>query len=489
MTTNASRATVDFDAFARDLQQPPAPAQVPVQGVAPVQAPAAAKADPLAELARIVGQDDPFRALLQARDSRVDAAARGRIEPSFGDGPVQARSAQVQAHTPVHAQAPAHQAAQQLASPTDAFDQYLASVDHGAYADSQGAYPDPDAAEFAPNDADDRVRSLERPRKRNRLVSVGAGLSVLALCVTGALAWRGLHGQSGSSGGVPTILADTAPLKIAPQKSDGVEIPDQNKQIYERTAKDGQIRIVNREEQPLDVAQAARAALGNGEGGATPGSAAPAAAPQPAQQGGLGDSLGEPRRVRTVSVKPDTPPPPPQREASAEATTPSVIPTMTLPGATSDGASASPSLRQRATRLPPPVATTPVAEAPAAAPPEPAPAPAPRVKAPQRVAAVAPEATSAIAAPPPVAAAPSAGGGGYAVQLGVRTSESEAQAAFRQMQGKYSQLSGQPALIRQAEVNGKTIYRVRVGPLGKTEATSLCTQLQGAGGQCFVAKN
>jgi cell division protein FtsN len=57
------------------------------------------------------------------------------------------------------------------------------------------------------------------------------------------------------------------------------------------------------------------------------------------------------------------------------------------------------------------------------------------------------------------------------------------------MQGKYSQLSGQPALIRQAEVNGKTIFRVRVGPLGKTEAAALCTQLQGAGGQCFVAKN
>ncbi|KQP41379.1 sporulation protein [Methylobacterium sp. Leaf104] len=488
MTTNASRATVDFDAFARDLQQPQAPAPVPAQAPAPVQAPGAAKADPLAELARIVGQDDPFRALLQARDARTDAAARGRIEPSFVDAPAQAR-------TQSYAQAPAHQAAPHPVSPTDAFDQYLASVDNGAYADTQSGYPDPNAAEFAPNDADDRVRPLERPRKRSRLVSVGAGLSVLALCVTGALAWRGLHGHSGTGGGVPTILADTAPLKIAPQKSDGVEIPDQNKQIYERAAKDGQIRIVNREEQPLDVAQAARAALGSGEGGATPGSAAPTAAPAPAQQGGLADSLGEPRRVRTVSVKPDTPPPPPQREASAEATaTPtSVIPTMTLPGASGDGATASPSLRQRASRLPPPVATIPVAETPAATPQEPAPAPAPRVKAPQRVAAVAPEATSAIAAPPPVTAAPAAaasgGAGGYAVQLGVRTSESEAQAAFRQMQGKYSQLSGQPALIRQAEVNGKTIYRVRVGPLGKAEAASLCTQLQGAGGQCFVAKN
>ncbi|HEX8376033.1 MAG TPA: SPOR domain-containing protein, partial [Geminicoccaceae bacterium] len=74
-------------------------------------------------------------------------------------------------------------------------------------------------------------------------------------------------------------------------------------------------------------------------------------------------------------------------------------------------------------------------------------------------------------------------------QLGVRTSQAEAQAAFKQMQGKFSQLNSQPALIRQAEVNGKTIFRVRVGPLGKDEATSLCSQLQGAGGQCFVAKN
>ncbi|MCJ2033313.1 SPOR domain-containing protein [Methylobacterium sp. J-068] len=472
MTTNASRATVDFDAFARDLQQPqPSPKAQPQ-----------AKADPLAELARIVGQDDPFRALLQARDARADAVSqRARVEPSFGEAPAQ----------PAQAYAPPPQAG----SPTDAFDQYLASVDHGAYHDGQGPYPDANAAEFAPNDADARVRPLERPRQRNRLVSVGAGLGVLALCVTGALAWRGLHGSHGGGNGVPTILADTAPLKIAPQKADGVEIPDQNKQIYDRTAKDGQIRIVNREEQPLDVAQAARAALGSGEGSATPGSAAPTAQVQPSQgqpsQGGLADSLGEPRRVRTVSVKPDTPPPPPQREASAEttATPPSVIPTMTLPGATNDGAAVG-SLRQRATRLPPPAITTPVAEAPAATPTEPAPAPAPRVKAPQRVAAVAPEATSAIASPAPaVTAAPVSGGGGYVVQLGVRTSEGEAQAAFRQMQGKYSQLSGQPTLIRQAEVNGKTIYRVRVGPLGKTEASNLCTQLQGAGGQCFVAKN
>ncbi len=472
MTTNASRGPVDFDAFARDLQHPRPAAMGPEAGRADAVKPESGRSDPLAELARIVGQDDPFRALLEARDSRgtaASASARGRIEPSFVDAPVPPAPAFTD-----RAPAPVHPAA----IPADAFDQYLASVDQGGDHDD-GLQPD--AAAFDSHDAADRGRSAERPRHRSRLVSVGAGLGVLAVCVTGALAWRGLHGSHGGSGGVPTILADTAPLKIAPQKADGVEIPDQNKQIYDRTAKDGQIRIVNREEQPLDVTQAARAAGRTGEGGATPGNATPQ------QTGTLTESLGEPRRVRTVSVKPDTPPPQPAPEAAAAAPV-SPIPTMTLPGG--DGSTATASARPRpgrAAAMSAPI-PTPVAEAPAPEPVVPAPAPV-RAKAPQRVAAVTPEATSALPTPPAAKAAAAPPAGSFSVQLGVRTSESEAQAAFKQMQGKFSQLSGQPALIRQAEVNGKTIYRVRVGPLGKTEATTLCTELQGAGGQCFVAKN
>ncbi|TXM88223.1 SPOR domain-containing protein, partial [Methylobacterium sp. WL103] len=104
-------------------------------------------------------------------------------------------------------------------------------------------------------------------------------------------------------------------------------------------------------------------------------------------------------------------------------------------------------------------------------------------------AAVAPEASAPVEAPATTATVSTAAVGGFSVQLGVRTSAKDAQAAFREMQGKYGQLAGKPELIRQAEVNGKTIFRVRVGPLAKAEATSLCTELQGAGGQCFVAKN
>lgn len=476
MTTNASRAPVDFDAFARDLQPttPPQP-----------QAQPAAKPDPLAELARIVGQDDPFRALLEARDSRTAPQPQGqggRREPSFHDeAPAAAHSAHAEAPAAyatapaAYAQHPHYQTAPESeatlsAHPADAFDQYLASVDQSAYAD--GVH-DPRGSEAYAPEQDDRLnRAAERPRQRSRLVSVGAGLGVLVVCVTGALTWRGLHSSQGD-GTVPTILADKAPLKIAPQKADGVEIPDQNKQIYDRNAKDGQIRIVNREEQPVDVAQAARSAQRAGEGGATPSTG------QGGNTGPLTETLGEPRRVRTVSVKPDTPPPPPQREASAAQ---SVIPTMTLPG--DNSGSTNGSMHPRVGKLP----TSTPATADEAASPEQA-APAPRVKAPQRVNAVAPDATSALPTPAPVPAASTAPISGYSVQLGVRTSEAEAQAAFKQMQGKFSQLSGKPALIRQAEVSGKTIYRVRVGPLAKAEATTLCTELQGAGGQCFVAKN
>ena len=474
--TNASRAPVDFDAFARDLQQPsPAP-----RGVEP----AAQKPDPLAELARIVGQDDPFRALLAARDDRrgpaaltQDPAHRNRQEPSFEPeaGPQAAAYAEPPRNTPA-----------------DAFDQYLASVDHGSeqqarYAEAEAAYQD-GAGEAEAYDQ----RSLKRVKPRRRLVTVGAGVAVLVVAVTGALTYKGLS-RGGGSGGVPVIQADTSPVKVAPKVADGVEIPDQNRQIYEPKAKDNQIRIVNREEQPLDVAQAARAAQGQERSGqdrgetanVTPGSAS-------------FDAFGQPRKVRTVVVRPDTPPAAAPREAQAEAAPVSPVPTMTLPGEDQPAARAKPARMaaastpqmptQTATQqpaAPPPasVQTPPVAERTPAAP-----APA-KPKAPQRVAAVAPEASAPVEAPVTTATVSNAAVGGFSVQLGVRTSAKEAQTAFREMQGKYSQLAGKPELIRQAEVNGKTIFRVRVGPLAKAEATSLCTELQGAGGQCFVAKN
>ncbi|KTS10946.1 sporulation protein [Methylobacterium radiotolerans] len=457
--TNASRAQVDLDALARDLRQD--------KGQTPQ---ASGKADPLAELARIVGQDDPFRALLAARDEmRAVAPAapqqagwNARVEPSF-----------------------APEAAK--ATPADAFDQYLASVEQDTHREGPGY-----AAESGPTaTGDDETyadsRALRRANPRRRLVSVGAGVAVVAIAVTGALTYKGL--SNSGHGGVPVVQADSTPLKVAPKVADGVEIPDQNRQIYDpKGKKDGQIKIVNREEQPLDVAEAARAAQGpsqptGAQGGTTPGN-------------GPFEAFGEPRRVRTVAVKPEAPPAPPREQQAADAG-PAPIPTMVLP---SDEPAAPPPakskpVRQTAAAMPAATAT-PVDAQPEAAVEQPAPKPVavkPPPKAAQRIAAVAPPGA---AAPDTTAstttdddAVKSGPVSGFSVQLGVRSSAAEAKAAFRQMQAKYSQLAGKPELIRQAEVNGKTIYRVRVGPLEKAQAASLCSALQGEGGQCFVAKN
>jgi cell division protein FtsN len=43
--------------------------------------------------------------------------------------------------------------------------------------------------------------------------------------------------------------------------------------------------------------------------------------------------------------------------------------------------------------------------------------------------------------------------------------------------------------IRSAEVNGRSVYRVRVGNMSREEAVSLCEKLKADGGSCFVAKN
>lgn len=77
------------------------------------------------------------------------------------------------------------------------------------------------------------------------------------------------------------------------------------------------------------------------------------------------------------------------------------------------------------------------------------------------------------------------------VQLGAPGSESEARASFAALQRRFGdQLSGESPTIRRAELgNGRTVYRLRVGPYSREDAAEKCQALQAAGGQCFVARN
>ncbi len=108
-----------------------------------------------------------------------------------------------------------------------------------------------------------------------------------------------------------------------------------------------------------------------------------------------------------------------------------------------------------------------------------------------QVAAADPVATSTTTAS--AAATPAAkADGAYAVQLAAPGSEQEAQSMSTRLQAKYtSELDGLQPTIHQADVNGRSIYRVRVSGLSKADAVALCVKLKAAGGDaaCFVAKN
>lgn len=567
--------------------------------------------DPLAELARIVGQDDPFKAMFADKRAPAPAGSApsvpappgyapagapltgGRIEPSLDAllRDLDARSAPRPAAAAPMAAAPVTPVASS-ATPSqdmlDEFDRLLQSELRGTAGPSASAQAgtghsiadvhelrtdDLMASRFEPEtetvprhdgtatgprdlDADDAgarhhepdlsarhldetftdasrtgyaaqddypepptgpqedMRSLEPQQPRKGLVIACVLLGVAALGIGAIVGLRGMSGPSGGagSGEVPIVRAETGPAKVQPQNPGGVEIPNQNKQIYERTPepKPADTRVVTREEQPMDVQATARAAarvILPPPG--TPASSTPAVEPSGTPANGNGGqlasvppaganpqaanpqaALGEPRRVRTISVRPDgTIAPSPG--STTVASLPPVAPTAPAPRpVVAPPVSSQPVASEPVSSQPPPA--QPVATAPRAAPPRPA-APAPTPAAPERVqtAAASPSAPVSLRPAAAPAAAPAATGSGFMVQLGAPGSEAEARSSFASLQRRYAdQLAGESPTIRRADLgNGRTVYRLRVGPFSSEDAAQKCEALKAAGGQCFVARN
>lgn len=467
------RFAVDLSEIERQIAQ--------AQG-APSQPASATRNDPLAELARIVGQDDPFQTLLaNDRPTRPRNQANAGLDDLFATRDEPAPAPNV-AHFPVRHAAPAapayhhddYQPSQAHApQPAYAYQEPEHAQGHDAYAAGaydQGYYDDQDGQAYEPADQMEYAPQ-EKPRSRKGMVLVGALVGAVVIGGGGAYLLGG-NSTSFSGGEPPLIQASNEPTKVQPQNPGGVEIPNQNKQIYER-ANQTDTKVVSHEEQPVDVKQAVRMNSGEATG----------ATGQPARQASNGMNLGEPRKVRTVTIRPDGSVVQPETvHARAPA---GALPTMSLPAAAQPNAPAS-----RVT--PQAVASTPAAATPAPKPAPVAATPAPAASTPAPAASTPASGASPqrVASAQPVAVAPaSEATGGFAVQLGVSGSEGDAQAAFERFQKKFSDLDGKSALIRKAEVNGNTVYRVRVGPMSRDEASSLCSKLQGQGGQCFVAKN
>ncbi|HEX2137724.1 MAG TPA: hypothetical protein VHG30_17825, partial [Microvirga sp.] len=276
------RFAVDLDEIERQLAGAQAAA-------AHAQAPA--RNDPLSELARIVGQDDPFQSILAS-----DRAPRGAGQPAGLDdlfvhrderGPRQPAQEPRGSYSP---EPPADLDAYEEQS--QSYRGYRPEAEGDDYA--RGAYDDGDYGD-PEGEEQDRVPPRNYPKRTSRktLLTVGAVVGAAALGVGAALMVKGPSGML-SGGEPPLVKATNEPAKVQPQSPGGVEFPNQNKQIYERAGQEAQTRIVDREEQPVDVHQATRAAS------AEPTGAMPGQGPV-----GAGLSLGEPRKVRTISIRPD----------------------------------------------------------------------------------------------------------------------------------------------------------------------------------------
>jgi SPOR domain len=468
---------------------------------------ASSKSDPLAELARIVGQDDPFRALLAEEgpgSQRPGSGVGGRREPLFDyPGSEQGGATDYgsrgnladddRGYPEAYRQPPVALTREEEAILYGHGGHSYAgdAHDHGRYYDDAG-----DGAEvyeaFAP----------EPPRRRRKVVMAAAAtVAVVALAGVGVWTLRS-GGPSGLDGDPPVVKAETGPSKIAPQNPGGIDIPNQNKKIYEPGAQDTQTRVVNREEQPIDLRQAIRAGAPAPDSAsgtapvrlspAVPANVASGVAPSLQGSGNaIAGFLGEPRRVRTVSIRPDGTVIPPDAGAaarSAVAAPPAAAAPDPRAAATSGALALPPSLRPRDATPP---ATAP-RSASGAAPDQSVGAPlqitpdSARPKSEPRLAAAPP---AAVREPTETSAAPAASPG-FTVQLGVRGTDREARHAFEQFQQRHAgDLSGFSPLIVQAEIDGKTAYRVRVGPMSRNDATSLCVRLKASGGQCFVANN
>jgi len=456
--------------------------------------------DPLAELARLIGQNDPFGEY--ARDQQRPQAAPERAAPATAtlqwdfDRPTATyaeRDPLAEAHAETSAYADPHGEAGHDA------DYYAAAPEgHEQYAHEQYPY-DPNNPQYAHEEQDfyDDVP----PSRRRTGILVIAGIFALAVIGTaGAFGYRAIFGAPGASGPPPVIKADTTPSKIVPA---GPASDASNKLITDRVNDPAQgERLVSREEKPVEINDG-QAAMGPTTGQVD---GQPGAAPAPI---GTGVVATEPKKVRTIAIHPDgtmvaeaTPPaeaaqPPAEPVAPPLATTPepaepAVAPPVPAPQQPARAARPQTIPEHAAARPAParPAPAAPVAHRAVAASNAPlslnpnAPTPH-RAAAPTRTASAAP---TPLAAPAPRAART----GGYAVQVSSQRSEAEAQAAFRGLQGKFpNQLGGRPLMIHRVDLGSRGVYyRAMVGPFANAAAASqLCSSLKAAGGQCIVQKN
>jgi hypothetical protein len=318
---------------------------------------------------------------------------------------------------------------------------------HDEDAHGNGHYADEEAS-FDPGlDAGLEQIYDDPPRRRGGLATALALIGCAMLGTAGAYAYRSFHGPQVMAGPPPVITADYAtPTKIVPTQAGDAQA---GKSIQDRIADAGREQVVSRQEEPvaekdLGTQAVPRVVL---PAPVAPVPFAPQRPPMAAQQAAPAapgaPAATEPRKVHTVTIRPDGT----EVAAPAPSASRGVAPAARVPGG--------------------PMSLDPQAQDSVAAP-----APKPRVA----------------AAPPPAAG----GSGGLMVQLSSQKSEAEAAASFRSLQAKFpDQLAERSPIIRRADLGSKGVfYRTMVGPfVSAQEASQFCASYKAAGGQCVVPSN
>ncbi|MBV9394501.1 MAG: SPOR domain-containing protein [Methylobacteriaceae bacterium] len=463
-SANKLRSEIDVAEFERRLRAPAA---------------STTYEDPLAELARLVDAknqsgDDPFRELFaaprQAPERRAPAApALGRQRAFFADlrGSLDHEQA---AELPPDATP---------SQPPVAASEFAAEEEYGdpaAWADQEAAYAEPQI----------RVQRSRRP-----LYAMGA---IVCAGLVGIGASFAMRSKAPGSQELALVKAASGPVKVAPENPGGLNVPNQSASVLDRAAGSQVAKVVSREEQPVDLDQQVKqmrvitlggpkdGSVSSGQGAAS----VPVPPPPAASVSTRNNGFPEPKRVKTVSVRPDG------SLVVAEASpTPSADPIAAIaagrpaPAASSEGALPKSATPKASARITPPSVE-------AAAPGDQAVSTTPPPAKPKVAAAKPKPEPTRVASAQETDATPtqSAATGGFAVQLAAPGSEQDARSISNKLGQKFAGiLDGHRPSVVKAEIGDKSIYRVRVGSLSREEATSLCGKIKSKGGECFVAKN
>jgi hypothetical protein len=294
------------------------------------------------------------------------------------------------------------------------------------------------------------------PRRRGWLVTVAALAGLAVLGTAGAFAYRAVF----AGGPPPLITRDVRPDKVVPpaQNADN----STNKQL-DRLATNEQ--MAPPPEQPINIPATPPTPPAPNMVPAAP--VAPSLANQPvappAAAPATPSNPGAPRKIRTVKISGT------DQEPPAEAPRP-IAPRAAAPHAAAP---------------PPHNSDAPLSLAPQSV----NEAPAPTPTAPPR--AVAPPMRTTALAPAPGPGENGGGGNGYYVQVSAQKSQEEARSSFRSLQAKYANLLGGHApVFRRKDLGSKGVfYGAQVGPFSHEAATHLCEQLRAAGGSCMIQRN